>query len=84
MLQRAVPAPVVVASLKCNRVLAEVGVPHVVAVETDSQVTDVAARSFTRAFYLALAMGKTVKGSFDIAQQAVSTSPQASSRAPWS
>jgi len=53
-----------------------VGVPFVVAVEADSQVTDVAARSFTRAFYLALSKGKSVQGSFDIAQQAVSTSPQ--------
>merc|ERR1711871_517139 len=53
-----------------------VGVPHVVALKSESQVTDVAARSFTRAFYLALAKGKTVQESFDIAQQAVSTSPQ--------
>jgi len=53
-----------------------VGVPHVVAVEAESQVTDVAARAFTRAFYLALAKGKSVQGSFDIARQAVSTSPQ--------
>jgi len=54
----------------------QVGVPHVVAVESESQVTDVAARSFTRAFYLALAKGKTVQEAFDIAKQAVSTSPQ--------
>lgn len=43
-----------------------VGVPHVIAVAANTQLADVAARVFTRHFYLALAVGKTVKESFDI------------------
>lgn len=51
------------------------GVPHVVCVNVDAQLLDAAAMAFTRAFYLALADGHTVKHSFDIGKQAVFNSP---------
>eukprot|EP00658_Telonema_sp_P-2_P034844 TRINITY_DN25414_c0_g3_i3.p1 TRINITY_DN25414_c0_g3~~TRINITY_DN25414_c0_g3_i3.p1 ORF type:complete len:520 (+),score=109.27 TRINITY_DN25414_c0_g3_i3:80-1639(+) len=53
-----------------------VGVKHVVAVHSEARVNDTAVRSFTRAFYLALASKKSVQQSFDIAREAVLTSPQ--------
>lgn len=48
------------------------GVPHVVCCQQESQLMDRAALSFTRAFYLALAIGRTVKESFEIGRNAVS------------
>lgn len=51
------------------------GVPHVVCVTVEAQLLDAAAMAFTRAFYLALAVGRTVSDSFDIGKQAVITSP---------
>ena len=39
----------------------EVGVPHVIAVRRNSRVSDPAAHAFTRAFYLALAVGEKVR-----------------------
>lgn len=53
----------------------EVGVPHVIAVRRNVRVSDPAAHSFTRAFYLALAVGETVRDAYDIAKQAVVTAP---------
>ena len=53
----------------------EAGVPHVIAVRITTRVSDKAAHAFTRAFYLALAMGQTIKESFDIGVQAVATAP---------
>jgi len=50
------------------------GVPHVVCCQQESQLMDGAALSFTRAFYLALAFGKTLKDSFEIGKQAVLSS----------
>lgn len=47
----------------------EVGVPHVIAVRRNVRVSDPAAHSFTRAFYLALAVGETVRDAYDIAKQ---------------
>ena len=41
----------------------------------DSQLLDAAAKAFTRAFYLALAVGSTVANSFEIGKQAVASSP---------
>ena len=52
------------------------GVPHVVCCQQDSQLMDSAALVFTRAFYLALAIGRTVKDSFEIGRQAVEVAPQ--------
>jgi hypothetical protein len=53
----------------------QAGVPHVVCVSVDSQLLDAAAMAFTRAFYLALLVGHTVRHSFDLGKQAVATSP---------
>eukprot|EP00656_Telonema_subtile_P018005 TRINITY_DN19712_c0_g1_i1.p1 TRINITY_DN19712_c0_g1~~TRINITY_DN19712_c0_g1_i1.p1 ORF type:complete len:1658 (+),score=465.09 TRINITY_DN19712_c0_g1_i1:104-5077(+) len=55
---------------------ASIGVPHVVAVHSEARVNDMAVRSFTRAFYLALASKKTVKDAFEIGREAVLTCPQ--------
>ena len=46
-----------------------------VAVKRTTRVSDLAAHAFTRAFYLALAVGQTIRGAFDIGVQAVVTSP---------
>nr|CCA14715.1 conserved hypothetical protein [Albugo laibachii Nc14] len=51
------------------------GIPHVIAVRTTQRIEDHAAIEFTRSFYLALATGKSVGSSFEIAQQSVSNSP---------
>ena len=53
----------------------DAGVPHVIAVRLTTRVSDNAAHAFTRAFYLALAVGKTIREAFDIGVQAVVTSP---------
>jgi hypothetical protein len=53
----------------------ELGVKHVVCVKVDMQIQDSLAVVFTRAFYLALLSGNTVKQAFDIGKEAVSTSP---------
>jgi len=50
------------------------GVPHVVCCQQESQLMDRAALSFTRGFYLALAVGRTVKDSFEIGKHAVLSS----------
>ncbi|KAL7533545.1 hypothetical protein ACHAXR_008988, partial [Thalassiosira sp. AJA248-18] len=50
------------------------GVPHVVCCQQESQLMDRAALSFTRAFYLALAFGRTLKDSFEIGKHAVLSS----------
>ncbi|KAL7550485.1 hypothetical protein ACHAWF_013717 [Thalassiosira exigua] len=52
----------------------ECGVPHVVCCQQESQLMDRAALSFTRAFYLALAVGRTVKDAFEIGKHAVLSS----------
>ncbi|CAI5708714.1 unnamed protein product [Peronospora effusa] len=51
------------------------GIPHVIGVRTNQEIEDYAAIEFTRAFYLALATGKSVGASFTIAQQSVAKSP---------
>jgi len=53
----------------------EAGVPHVIAVRLNTRVSDVAAQVFTRAFYLALAVGETLQAAYDIAVQAVTAAP---------
>ena len=50
------------------------GVSHVVCCQQDL-LQDSAALAFTREFYLALAVGRTVKDSFEIGKQAVAASP---------
>uniref|UniRef100_M4BK15 FHA domain-containing protein n=1 Tax=Hyaloperonospora arabidopsidis (strain Emoy2) TaxID=559515 RepID=M4BK15_HYAAE len=51
------------------------GIPHVIGVRSNQKIEDYAAIEFTRAFYLALATGKSVGASFTIAQQSVAKSP---------
>ena len=51
------------------------GVRHVVCCQQESQLMDTAALAFTRAFYLALAVGRSVQESFAIGIQAVSSAP---------
>lgn len=51
------------------------GVPHVVCCQQTSELKDAAALAFTRHFYLALAVGRTVKYSFDQACKAVRATP---------
>ncbi|KAE8913439.1 hypothetical protein PF003_g2497 [Phytophthora fragariae] len=61
-------APLAYAFVSC-------GIPHVIGVRTNQKIEDYAAIEFTRAFYLALATGKSVRASFTIAQQSVAKSP---------
>ncbi|KAG1685317.1 hypothetical protein DVH05_008479 [Phytophthora capsici] len=61
-------APLAFAFVSC-------GIPHVIGVRTNQKIEDYAAIEFTRAFYLALATGKSVGASFTIAQQSVAKSP---------
>ena len=53
----------------------DAGVPHVVAVRVNTRVSDHAAHAFTRAFYLSLAVGQTIREAFDIGVQAVINAP---------
>ncbi len=62
-------------SKNTGEAFAAAGVPHVVCVSIDAQLLDTAATTFTRAFYLSLAVGNTVRQSFDIGRQAVVASP---------
>ena len=62
-------------SLLAGETFVRAGVPHVVCCQQESQLMDSAALAFTRAFYLALAIGRTVKDSFEIGRQAVACSP---------
>lgn len=54
---------------------ASAGVPHVVCCQQESELKDAAALTFTRHFYLALAVGHTVKNSFEQGCKAVRVSP---------
>jgi len=62
-------------SFLAGQTFVDAGVPHVVCCQQEAQLMDNAALSFTRAFYLALAFGRTVKESFEIGKQAVLYSP---------
>lgn len=54
---------------------ASAGVPHVVCCQQEQELKDTAALAFTRSFYLALAVGHTVKESFDQGCKAVRATP---------
>uniref|UniRef100_A0A7S2RUY4 B30.2/SPRY domain-containing protein n=1 Tax=Mucochytrium quahogii TaxID=96639 RepID=A0A7S2RUY4_9STRA len=54
-----------------GRAFVEAGVPHVVCAKVNARILDKAAHAFTRAFYLSLAIGDTVRTAFEIARQAV-------------
>jgi hypothetical protein len=56
----------------------QAGVTHVVAVESRTDLLDRASAQFTRAFYLALFEGMTVRASFEIGREAVKASPNVS------
>ena len=53
----------------------DAGVKHVVCVKIEAMIQDSSAMAFTRAFYLALLSGQTVKHSFLIAKEALKASP---------
>jgi len=48
-----------------------VGVPHVVSIDTKFEVSDEGAMTFTKYFYEALLVGRTIRESFDLAKQSV-------------
>ena len=52
----------------------DLGVPHVVCCQQEALLMDSAALCFTRAFYLALAFGRTLQDSFEIGKHAVLSS----------
>ena len=54
---------------------ASAGVEHVVCCQQNSELKDASALAFTRQFYLALAVGRTVKDSFDQGCHAVRLTP---------
>jgi len=54
---------------------ASAGVPHVVCCQQEFELKDAAALAFTRQFYLALAVGHTIKESFDLGCKAVRATP---------
>jgi Leucine Rich repeat len=60
---------------KAGENFAKAGVPHVVCCRQQYELKDAAALAFTRQFYLALAVGNTVKESFDQGCSAVRASP---------
>lgn len=62
-------------SYNVGMTFASAGVPHVVCCRQESEVKDSAALSFTRNFYLALAVGNTVKEAFDQGCRAVRATP---------
>eukprot|EP01041_Mallomonas_annulata_P000472 gene472-882_t len=68
-------------SRRAGEAFADAGVPHVVCVNVDAQLLDTAAVAFTRAFYLSLVVGDTVRQAFEIGKQAVVSSPRISNSA---
>eukprot|EP01035_Chromulina_nebulosa_P018081 gene18081-23729_t len=65
-------------SRKTGEAFIEAGVPHVVCVKVDAMIQDSAAMSFTRAFYVALLSGSSVSQAFEIATEALKSSPYVS------
>jgi hypothetical protein len=62
-------------SYLAGETFASAGVPHVVCCQQASELKDTAALAFTRQFYLALAIGHTVKESFEQGCKAVRATP---------
>ena len=62
-------------SRNLGQALADAGVPHVVAIQTDAAVLDNAAMVFARAFYRALLSGQTVAQAFAGGRVAVRNDP---------
>ncbi|ETV99275.1 hypothetical protein, variant [Aphanomyces invadans] len=61
------------------KVFEQVGVPHIVAVHSDSRIVDASAKDFAKHFYLSLFAGKTVSTSFQNAITAIRLSPSTNS-----
>jgi len=62
-------------SRQAGEAFVKAGVPHVVAVRLEEAVYDDAAIAFAGAFYLALAVGKTVNQAFEIGRERVAALP---------
>ncbi|GLD97009.1 hypothetical protein PINS_up005692 [Pythium insidiosum] len=62
-------------SERVARVFVESGIPHVVAVHSDSLVVDASATMFAKHFYLSLFSGDTVQTAFDVARGLVRALP---------
>ena len=62
-------------SKSTGQAFVDAGVKHVVCVKIEAMIQDSSAMAFTRAFYLALLSGQTVKHSFLIAKEALKASP---------
>ena len=62
-------------SALAGEIFVNAGVPHVVCCQQEAQLMDSADMEFTRDFYLALAIGCTVKDYFVMIQQAFAVSP---------
>lgn len=60
-------------SYNVGQTFASAGVPHVVCCKQDSEIKDTAALAFTLTFYLALAIGNTVREAFEQGCKAVRT-----------
>jgi nucleoside-triphosphatase THEP1 len=58
-------------SLLAGETFASAGVPHVVCCEEEAELKDAAALAFTKQFYLSLAVGNTVRESFEQGRLAV-------------
>lgn len=65
-------------SRKTGQAFIDAGVAHVVCVKVEEMVQDLAAMSFTRAFYIALLSGRSVKQAFLIAKETLKASPYVS------
>ncbi|OQS00577.1 hypothetical protein THRCLA_05922 [Thraustotheca clavata] len=68
-------------SERLANVFVEAGVPHVVAVHSDSRILDSSGNTFAKHFYLSLFAGKSVLAAFDIAKTAVRALPPTNKRA---
>ncbi|KAF0701652.1 Aste57867_7923 [Aphanomyces stellatus] len=62
-------------SERLARIFVEAGVPHVVAIHSDSRIVDASAVDFAKHFYLSLFSGRTVASAFMLAKVAVRVSP---------
>jgi hypothetical protein len=60
---------------KAGETFAAAGVPHVVCCKQEFEMKDTAALAFTRQFYLALAVGHTVREAFEQGRKAVKALP---------
>jgi tetratricopeptide (TPR) repeat protein len=62
-------------SQKAAQAFAEAGIPHVVGVRLETPVYDIAASTFSRAFYLAVSAGRTIRQAYESGKAAVKALP---------